>query len=970
MSHDFELIAERDIAELDTRGRLYRHRIGAELLSLSNDDENKVFGITFRTPPEDSTGVAHILEHSVLCGSRKYPVKEPFVELLKGSLKTFLNAFTYPDKTCYPVASQNLQDFYNLIDVYLDAVFHPRLTPQVLQQEGWHYELEEASGPLVFKGVVFNEMKGANSSPDRVMAEYVQHSLFPDNTYGVDSGGHPREIPGLTYEQFESFHRDFYHPANARIYFYGDDPVERRFELLEEYLGEYEAAEIRSAVAWQPPFAGPRRVERTYAAGEEGGGDGRARSMVTVNWLMHEEIDPVTGLGLQILDHVLLGTPASPLRKALIESGLGEDLSGIGMETELQQFFFSIGLKGVPREDEEGVVELVLKTLESLAEEGIAKETVTAALNTSEFRLRENNTGSYPRGLALMLRALTTWLYDRDPFAPLSYAGPLAEVRELAEAGGWFEQLIRSHLLENSHCTMLYLRADEEQARREEQDEEERLSRSRAGMSAGQLREIAADAEELARRQQQPDDPADLARLPRLTLGDLEPEIRTLPLDRGEVAGAPALFHDLFTNGIVYADVGFEVRTVPQRLLPYLPLFGRALLEMGTEKDSFVQLAQRIGSRTGGIWPHTLVSSRRGSKDALARFFLRGKAMVGRVGDLVDIMGDILNTVNLDNRDRFLQMALEERAEQEAGLVPGGHGVVALRLRAQLDEAAWVSEQMEGVSYLFFLRQLVADIESDWPGVLARLEELRRLLVNRRTLLCNATLPDADRPGFERQLAELVEALPEAPAEEAAWEPGYDSRCEGLVIPAQVNYVGKAANLYELGYELHGSVAVITRYLRNTWLWDRVRVQGGAYGAFCSFDHFSGILAFASYRDPNLRETLANFDDSGRFLREVDLSWEELTKAIIGTIGDFDAYQLPDAKGYTSMVRELTGMDDGFRQRMRDAVLATTAAEFRDFADVLERVRQSGRIAVLGSRDALEAANADGGQALELVPVL
>ena len=969
MSHDFELIDEREISELDTRGRLYRHRTGAEMLSLSNDDENKVFGITLRTPPEDSTGVAHILEHSVLCGSRKYPVKEPFVELLKGSLKTFLNAFTYPDRTCYPVASQNLQDFYNLIDVYLDAVFHPRLTPQVLQQEGWHYELEEAGGPLVFKGVVFNEMKGANSSPDRVMAEYVQHSLFPDNPYGVDSGGHPREIPDLTYEQFEDFHRDFYHPANARIYFYGDDPVERRFELLEEYLGDFAPAEIRSEVAWQPPFAGPRRVERTYAAGEEGGENGRARSMVTVNWLMQEEIDPVTGLGLQILDHVLLGTPASPLRKALIESGLGEDLSGIGMETELQQFFFSIGLKGVAREDEEQVVELVLQTLESLAGEGIDRETVTASLNTSEFRLRENNTGSYPRGLALMLRALTTWLYDRDPFAPLSYAEPLAEVRRRAEAGGWFEQLIRRHLLDNSHRTALYLRADEEQGRREEQEEEERLSRAREGMSEGQLQGIAEEAEELARRQQQPDDPADLARLPRLTLADLEPEIRTIPLDRGEVAGAPALFHDLFTNGIVYADVGFSVRTLPERLLPYLPLFGRALLEMGTEKEDFVQLAQRIGARTGGVWPHTLISSRRGSNEAAARFFLRGKAMVGQVGDLVDIIGDILNTVNLDNRERFLQMALEERAEQEAGLVPGGHGVVALRLRAQLDEAAWVSEQMEGVSYLFFLRQLVADIESGWPGVLARLEELRGLLVNRRTLLCNATLPDADRPAFERQLAGLVESLPDAPAQEAAWEPGYEPRCEGLVIPAKVNYVGKAADLYGLGYELHGSVAVITRYLRNTWLWDRVRVQGGAYGAFCSFDPFSGILAFASYRDPNLGGTLANFDNSGRFLREADLSEEELTKAIIGTIGDLDAYQLPDARGYTSMVRELTGLDDGFRQRMRDAVLATTAAEFRAFAGVLDEVGRSGRVAVLGSRDALEAAN-DAGQALELVPVL
>ena len=984
--HDFELIAERHIAELNTTGFLYRHRTGARVLSLVNDDENKAFGINFRTPPVDSTGVAHILEHSVLCGSRKYPVKEPFVELLKGSLKTFLNAFTYPDRTCYPVASQNVQDFYNLVEVYLDAVLHPRLTPQVLQQEGWHYELESPDAPLTYKGVVYNEMKGANSSPDRVMAETVQQSLFPDNTYGVDSGGHPRHIPDLTWEEFEGFHRQYYHPANAWIYFCGDDDPERRLELLEEYLGEYEPLEVDSTVGPQPRFEAPRRVEETYAVSAEvpsvdlpsaeAASEEAPKSMVAVNWLLVDGIDRETSLGLQILEHILIGNAAAPLRKALIESGLGEDLTGTGMESELAQFFFSTGLKGVAEGREAEVEQLVIDQLTALADGGIDPETVGAALNTTEFRLRENNTGSYPRGLVLMLRSLTNWLYDGDPFDMLALEAPLEQVKAAAQQGGYFEGLIRGHLLDNTHRTTLFLKPDRGRAAREEAEEQARLAAARQAMSADDLERVMAEAAELKERQEQPDSPEDLARLPRLELADLDREIRRIPIGRGEVAGAPFLHHDLFTNGIVYADLGFDLRTVPQDLLPYLPLFGRSLLEMGLEKEDFVRLAQRIGSRTGGVWAHTMVTSHRHRPQAVARFFVRGKAMVDQVGDLLEIMRDVLLTVKLDNRERFLQMVLEERASEEAHIVPGGHSVVSLRLRSHFDEAAWVSEQMGGVSYLFFLRRLVEQVQNDWSGVLQKLEALRSAIVNRDALLCNATFPQAERAGFEGRLAGLVEALPRAPAREAGWtrpqrgrDEGRDGG-EGLVIPAQVNYVGRAANLYDLGYELDGSVGVITRFLRNTWLWDRVRVQGGAYGAFCSFDHFTGVLSYVSYRDPNLLATLDNYAGSARYLRDLDLSRDELTKAIISTIGELDGYQLPDAKGYTSMVRELTGVDEEFRQQMRDAVLGASVDDFRAFAAVLERMGDDGRVVVLGSREALDKANAERGDWLKLVPVL
>ena len=977
MAHDFELVEERTISELNTLGRLYRHRTGAQLLSMVNEDENKVFGITFRTPPTDSTGVAHILEHAVLNGSRKYPVKEPFVELIKGSLKTFLNAFTYPDRTCYPVASQNVQDFYNLVDVYLDAVFHPRLTPLVLKQEGWHYELEDPKDPLVYKGVVFNEMKGSNSSPDRVMAELVQQSLFPDNTYGVDSGGHPRAIPDLTYEQFESFHHRLYQPSNARIYFYGDDDPDHRLDLLEEYLGEFEpgfeSGVVDSSIGVQPRFTGPRELEETYAAGEEGEAN---KNMVAVNWLLEDGIDVDTGLALQILDYILIGTPASPLRKALIDSGLGEDLTGTGMESELRQFFFSTGLRGVDTDRIDEVKRLVPDILARLASDGIDAATIEAAINTTEFRLRENNTGSYPRGLVLMLRALTTWIYDRDPFEPLFLAAPLGALKErVATHDGYFEGLIRLHLLDNPHRTTLVLRPDTAQAQREEQEEKARLEQARSAMDEAGLERLVVETQELIRRQEEPDSPEALATLPRLQLSDLQRDIRTIPLDvveAGEAAACTTYYHDLFTNGIAYVDLSFDLHTVPQELLPYLSLFGRSLTNLGTEKEDFVTLSQRIGSRTGGVWAHSLVSSHRTDPATVARFFVKGKAMVDQVDDLLSIMRDVLLTVRLDNQQRFLQMALEERAAEESGMVAGGHGVVDLRLRSQFDEAAWVSEQMDGISYLFFLRKLVEEVERDWPAVLARLERLHKCLVNRQTMLCNVTLAGADRSAFEPKLKALVSSLPEAPVERQTWTAECGARREGLVVPAPVNFVGKGANLYRLGYEMRGSVGVVVRYLRNTWLWDRVRVLGGAYGAFCSFDHFTGIIAFGSYRDPNLLGTIDVYDRSATYLRELDLSEGELTKAIIAAIGELDGYQLPDAKGYTSMIRQLTGVTDDFRQEMRDAVLGTTVEDFKAFGEALASVtEESEGVVVMGAREALEGVNREKGEEwLKLVPVL
>ena len=721
VSHGFELLRAEAIPELNTTARLFRHvKTGAELLSLENDDENKCFGIAFRTPVADSTGVAHILEHSVLCGSRKYPVREPFKELLKSSLQTFLNAFTYPDKTCYPVASQNLKDFYNLIDVYLDAVFYPLLPQHVFEQEGWHYEMESLDVPLSYRGVVFNEMKGVYASPDNIVTDNARRSLFPDTGYSFDYGGYPPEIVELNHDYFLAYHRTYYHPANARIYFYGDDPAEERLRLLDNWLSEFEPQVIDSTIALQPAFTTPRRLERPFIAGEDGKG------FVTLNWLLPETSETETNLGLGILGHILIGAPASPLRKALIESGLGEDLAGVGLDTDLRQMSFSTGLKGVDLQDADKVETLILETLQRLAENGIDPRTVEASLNTVEFGLRENNTGRFPRGLALMLRSLTTWLYDADPLAPLAFEAPLNAVKARLSTGErYFEDLIRRHLLQNPHRTTLIMRPDPNLHTQWEEEETARLAGRRAAMTADELQAVVENTRTLRQLQDTPDSPAALATIPMLTLADLDRQNKVIPLRIVDYASSRILYHDLFTNGITYLDVGFNLRALPQTLLPYVPLFARALLEMGTEHEDFVSLSQRIGSKTGGIDPDFLTASARASNETVAWLFLRGKATVGRTQELLDILGDVLLTARLDDRERFRQMVLEEKATQEAQLLPAGHAVVNARLRSYFTLADWVAEQMGGVSYLFFLRRLTAEVEADWASVRDKLEQLR-----------------------------------------------------------------------------------------------------------------------------------------------------------------------------------------------------------------------------------------------------
>jgi Zn-dependent M16 (insulinase) family peptidase len=964
--HGFELTGERALPEANSTALIYRHvKTGARLLSLVNDDENKVFGAAFRTPPPDSTGLPHILEHSVLCGSRKYPVKDPFIQLAKGSLNTFLNAMTYSDKTVYPTASQNLQDFYNLVDVYLDAVFHPRITPDVLKQEGWHYELGAPGAPISFKGVVFNEMKGIYSSPDALLGMLSTESIFPDNEYSLDSGGDPRHIPDLTFADFKAFHAKYYHPSNARLYFYGDDDPIERLRLLDAYLREFDRAEIVVPVALQPRFTAPRRLVRPYPAS-----DAAARAMMSVNWMLAEIGDVERDLGLSMLNHILSGTPASPLRKALLDSGLGEEASG-SFDDGLRQSLISVGMRGIETADADKVEALILATLERLAREGIERPAVEASLNTFEFSLRERNTGRFPRGLSLMLHALTYWLHGRDPLAPLAFEAPLARIKErVAARERYFEDLIAQYLVANPHRTTTIVTPDTEQAQREAAEERQRLDAASARMSQAEVDALVRDTRTLKLMQETPDPPEALATIPGLKLSDLPRHNRRIPRVVTSCADTRVLFHDQPTNGIVYFDVGLDLHTLPAGLLSYVDLFGRALLETGAGAMDFVQLSQRIGRATGGIVARSWTSAIEGSDTAAAWLFLRSKAMPNKADELLAILKDVLTQARLDNRERFHQLVLEEKSQLESGIPFMGSRYASLRLLSGLSEAGWAAEQMGGISHLNFLRRLADRIASDWDAIHADLERIRETLVTRGAMICNVTTDAANWERFQPLLAAFLGGLPHTPAGVARWEVPARGRAEGLTIPTKVNYVVKGGDLRGLGVKPGGAAAVVQQYLNTTWLWNKVRVQGGAYGGSCALDRRAGVFAFSSYRDPNLLDTLKVYDETASFLCEAEIDEEEVTRSIIGVIGQVDDYLLPDAKGLASLRRYLLGESDERLQRLREEILSARVEDFRVLGAALAQLAATGRVVVMGSPEAIAAANAEHGGFLEVSKVL
>ena len=958
-THGFTLIREESMREVGGAVRLWKHeKTGAELLSVCNDDENKSFGVAFRTPPKDSTGVAHILEHSVLCGSDKYPVKEPFVELLKSSLQTFLNALTFPDKTCYPVASCNLQDFYNLMDVYLDAVFHPRIDENVLRQEGWHIEADEPDGPWAFKGVVFNEMKGVYSSPDSVLMEECQHAVFPDMLYSLDSGGDPAVIPSLTYEAFREFHASYYHPSNARFFFWGDDPEEGRLAKVAEFIEPYERREVSSEVPLQPRLAAPRKIEACYAASEEEGGD---KAHVAVNWLLCESRETEEMFVLNMLEHIISGLPGSPLRKALMDSGLGEDISGCGLEGDLRQAYFSMGLRSIEADKADEVERIMLDTLAGLAEEGVPAPAVEAALNSLEFMLRENNTGSFPRGLSAMFRSLADWLYDGDAFAPLAWEAPLASIKARLAAGEpVFENAIRRWFLENTHRVTVLLLPDAGLAQARQAEEDARIEALRASMKREERVRIVALAAELRAAQQAPDSPEALDSVPSLGKEDLPKENKLIPCAVEQSEGLDVVTHELDTTGILYARYAFDLAAVPARLLPLVPLYARALTELGTKRRDYVELGFDISAQTGSLGAGPVILPHSADASVVSYLSLSGKCTAEKVERMAALMEEILFEPDFDNRERFAQMVLEEKARMEQSAVPSGHMLVNTRLNGRLSLVGRISEEMNGVNALFYARELSRRVEDDWASVAADLRALHEFIVCRDALRLSLT-GDAALIALSRGTLEgLARLLPSRPLPAAVLDLPELPGAEWLSAPAQVNYTGLGLSMKDTGYEYRGSLAVIMRHLRMGYLWDRVRVQGGAYGCFARYGRSTGAFTFASYRDPNVAETLKIYRATADYLGNLSLSEADITRAVVGAIGDVDAYMLPGAKGSAAFSRWMCGETDEERQRIRDEILSTCLSDFHDFAPCLAKALESAVPCVLGGAVAEAAAQAEG----------
>jgi len=1006
----FEVIQTDTVSEFGADAILYRHKqSGAELLSLSTDDDNKCFGITFRTPPQDSTGVPHILEHSVLCGSRKYKTKDPFVQLLQGSLQTFLNAFTYPDRTCYVVASQNTKDFYNLINVYADAVFHPRAIsdPMVHAQEGWHLELENVEDPLTYKGVVYNEMKGVYSSPDSLLQREAQQSIFPDNAYGVDSGGDPVVIPDLSFEQFAEFHAKFYHPANSRIFFAGDDDVAKRLEIMDEYLSDFQdspESKPGSAIEWQKKrYSEPVKVRHPYPVSDKEAAPGGEPDthLLMVNWLMNDK--PMTSreeITVTVLDHLLMGTSSSILRKTLMESGLGDAITGGGLSDELMQATFSVGLRGVKTDNVEKVEELVVETLKKVVEEGFSEDAIAASMNTIEFQMREFNTGSFPKGLSLMLGSMREWVYDRNPTEGLKFEEPLADLKEsIAKDGAKvFTDMINEMLLENSHRTTVEMFPSKSLEAEQLKEEKDRLAKIKESLKEEDLQNIIAKTAELKKLQASEDSPEARATIPSLDLSDLKKEVTEYPIDVTENesnTGVTVVRHELgSTSGIVYANLAVDVSGVALEDVALLPLFTRIMMETGAGEYDSVALSRRMGTHTGGVSVSPMIAGVTPEGEAegvvmagehfVTKLLMTGKSTSDKTDELFSIFDLILRDANLDSQAKIIEMLREAKSSKESGVQGSGHAVANARIRSRYSAIGYINEKMSGISSLDTVKALLEQAENDFPALLARLENIRNTILEQSTcrdgmildITGDAAVFEKIGPSVENFLAKLPgdsqgdklqnfysEAHPwamQAKKEMAAEAPLAD---EGFVVPTQVSYVGKGGRLYEVGEAVSGATSVISKFLGTGYMWDNVRVMGGAYGGFCQFEPRNGIFSFLSYRDPNLAGTIDVYDGASAALmksaEDLENDADALATAIIGAVGDMDGALSADQKGSVQFKRWLTRESPEQRQKFRDEVLNTKPSDFKEVAERLMALKDPSS-AVVSSKSAFEDASKAG----------
>ncbi len=950
----YEVLREEELTDVHSRGTILRHKkTGARVMLIENEDENKVFNIVFRTPPSNSTGVAHILEHSVLCGSREFPLKDPFVELVKGSMNTFLNAMTYPDKTCYPVASCNDQDFQNLMHVYLDAVFHPNIYEheEIFLQEGWHYHLEQPEGPLTLNGVVYNEMKGAFSSSDEVLDRTIVQSLFPDTTYGVESGGDPDYIPDLTYEEFLNTHRRFYHPSNSFIYLYGKMDMEEKLLFLhEKYLSDYDELKVNSEITCQKPFEALQEITMPYPVSEEEGEE--ENTYFSYNMVIGDK-DPLICTAFEIIEYALLGSPGAPLKKALQEAGIGKEIYG-DFDDGILQPYFSIVAKGAKPEEKERFLAIIRQVLWETVQKGLDKKAITAGLNSMEFRYREADYSSYPKGLIYGLDILDDWLYsDEDPFVHLKQVKVFEELRRKMDTD-FFERLIDQYLLNNTNGSIVTLEPKAGLAAEKEAKLAASLEAYRESLSREELETMAAKTKTLEAYQDAPEDPKLLKCIPMLERSDIRREI--IPLSNAPYRLENTLFlhHPVLSNGIGYLELLFDVTDLSLEKIHYLGLLKSLLGYMDTEHYSYGELFNEINANSGGFSCGVQIFERDDYEDGFRPMFaVRGKALYSQMEFLFGMIREVLLTTKLSDKSRLREIVSEVKSRAQGSLVSGGHGTAVLRATSYSSKGACFQDEMAGVGYYQFLEHLDKHFEEEIDRVIAGVQEVLGEILLPENLSVDYTGEESSLEQLQRLVRELREALPGSAQPTALRELICRKKNEGFKTASQVQYVAQTGNFRNQGLEYTGALSILKLILSYEYLWNNIRVKGGAYGCMSGFKR-TGESFFASYRDPHLKKTLETFAGVPDFIRSFHGDEREMTKYIIGTIGSRDIPRTPQMQGSISKAAYFDGVTEEQLQKERDQILDATEEDIQALAPIVEAVLAEQQICVVGSESAVE----------------
>ncbi len=949
MENSFKQIWQKNIPELDSKALMYVHeKTKAEILFILNNDEERVFSVGFRTIPEDSTGVAHIVEHSVLGGSKKYQVKEPFVHLVKSSVNSYVNAFTSTECTIYPVASANKVDFYNLMEVYLDSVYQPLITERTFMQEGWHYELSEEDPKLKYKGVVFNEMKGSIANPAWANWQGITAGLFPTNTYQFDSGGNPESIPDLTYQQFLDFYKKFYHPSNSRTYFYGDLDVEEALSKLSEYLDLYDYQEVDGSIPKVAAFPEPKKVENTYAVTETDESKPNAYSQLA--WALELE-EPLAIVKWWILEEILTGSDASPLRNKLIQSGLGEGIAGWGLASGQNQDIYFIGLKGVKNENVSKVHELIIDTLTEMSK-SIDPKLIEASMNSIEFSLREITEGGVT-GIDLMRSVIDEWYQGRDPIGTLAFVQIFEQIRnELLDNPDLFSEIIKTDLLENTHRIDFSMLPDSELTSKREELENTRLEKLQQGMSESELEQIKRQTIEIKQWQDSQDSEEEVNKIPRLEVSDLDRKITTVVTEPVLEASIPVRKHDISSRGITYFDLSFDSTWLTKNDYPYYVIFLYLLTRLSTKNRSYEELALDEDTNTGGIWTEVDLGKVYGQEKDYALTTIRGKVLSRKQQDLIRLIKEIVADTLFTDTARIKQLLLERKAGIENGIVSSGHNWSLRRSRAKLDKYYAAHEAMFGTDFYLFLSELTQNFDSRAAELTANLNSIRDRVLDSKMMI-NFTAPETDWETMSSLLDAGLVGFPQKLQHQNLDISAVPSMDEGFTVPAKVNYVSLAAQLSD-EYKPHGSVLAISNILAMDYLWNNVRAKGGAYGSVFRYDKYTNQMGFSSYRDPNIENTLKIYREAGEYLLTHEFTKGDIDGAIIGAIGSLDQPQTPIDKGWGAYIREITGWTDELRQQYRDELLSTSIKDIHAFGEVLKEASKSGVVTVFGNKQDLE----------------